>query len=125
LKLQEDELGSEGRQRKISTLFVCAFQTVYCFYIRKYFIIEHRRVGRKKRGTYSYNGGIIRHRRGLVFFDGALLDLQILHIGASKYDVLVELVGRGDLPFPLVPTLGAKGPDILEGDGRVVRVDLM
>jgi hypothetical protein len=123
-----DERGSEGRQRRISTLFVCAFQTEYCFYIRNissWCVILWRL--EEKKVTYSYYGRVVGHCRGFVFLDsgGSVLNLEILHIGAPENDVLVDLIRRRDFLSRKVPTLGTVSPQIFERNGRVVRVDRM
>jgi hypothetical protein len=54
------------------------------------------------------------------------LDSKVLHVATAEDNIFVDLVGRSDLDLgPTSPALGAEGPDILEGNCRFFRVDLV
>lgn len=81
--------------------------------------------------TYSDNSGVVGHNRRLVLLYRCwgLLDPQVFDICAAEDDVLIELVRGSNLLARLAvlgfAALGSKGADILEGDGGIVRVDLV
>ena len=66
--------------------------------------------------TYAKDSRIIRHFRRLGLLDRSRgLDAEVLHIAASKDDIVVDLVGGRDLLVRVASTaLGTKRSDILE-----------
>lgn len=55
-------------------------------------------VGNKTERTHTNNGRIIRHSGRLAFFGSrALFDPQILDIGATEDDIIIDLVGGWNL----------------------------
>lgn len=77
--------------------------------------------------TYSNNGRIIGHGRSFCLLEaGMLFDSQILHIAATKDNILVDLV-RGSYLFcwPASASFCAEGPDIFQGYRRLIRIDFM
>ena len=116
---------SEGRQRKSQHCLFALFRRDKVFTSE---IVHHERaegVEREKRRTYTNDGRIIRHSRWLVLLRGrAFFNPQVLDIGATEHDVLVELDRRGDLLVGVaLAALSPVRPHIFEGNGRVLRVD--
>ena len=82
--------------------------------------------GRKRTKTYPNNGRVVGHSRRLVLLGARVfLNAKVFHIAASEDDIFVDLVGRADLLIATLSPFGAKRTNIFEGNGRVVRVDLM
>ena len=77
--------------------------------------------------TYAKDSGIIGHLRRFVLLGRSWrLNSEILYIAASEDDIIVDLICRGDLLVRVAsPAFGAIGSDILEGDRRLLGVDLV
>jgi hypothetical protein len=60
--------------------------------------------------TYANDGRIIWHSWRLVLLDvGMLLNPQVFYVAAAEHDVLVDLIGGGDLFFrSALATLGTE-----------------
>lgn len=82
---------------------------------------------RVKGSTYANNCGIVGHSGRVVLLHARVfLDTEILHVAASKDDILVDLVGRANLLFRTAfSSLGSERTDIFERHGRLVRIDLV
>ena len=124
----EGFLSSEGRQRKISTVF-CAFRNRSVIYIR--YISSSKKPPRRACApinetcsTYQ-DSRVIGHAglRMVVLFL-VIGNLDVLHISPSKNDIIEFLARCGYEVLSLAP-FGAKGIHVFKGDSRLLRIDVV
>lgn len=88
-------------------------------------------MGEKKKTTrgitHADDSRVFGHCRRVVLLDaGSILNSQVLHVAATEYDILVDLVGRRNLLFGTAfAAFRTEGANILQGHCRLFRVDLV